>query len=134
MGYSRVSQFSVKKQRLRPARVRKRSFTELPGQNRLSHALHRQSEAQASWRRQNLECAPMKIVSNNGFTLIELLVTLSVAAVLLSIATPSFVAMNERNRITTYTNNFVTALNYARAEAVRRGTTVTVCISTNGTS
>jgi type IV fimbrial biogenesis protein FimT len=63
---------------------------------------------------------------NSGFTLMELMVTIAIAAILLSIAIPSFTPTIASNRLTTYANEFVTALNLARSEAVKRGIQVTV--------
>jgi type IV fimbrial biogenesis protein FimT len=64
-----------------------------------------------------------------GFTLIEMLATVGVATVLLAAATPSFVQMNRNSRIIGYTNEFVGTVNFARAEAIRRGSPVTICRS-----
>jgi len=69
---------------------------------------------------------------NHGFTLIELLVTISVAAILMSVAIPSFTSAISRNRLTTINNEFVTTLNFARSEAVKRGESVWV--RKNGTN
>lgn len=66
---------------------------------------------------------------NSGFTLIELMVTLSIAAILMGIAVPSFQTTIKSNRIVTQTNQLVTALNLARSEAIKRGVQVTVCKS-----
>jgi type IV fimbrial biogenesis protein FimT len=71
--------------------------------------------------------------SVNGFTLIELMVTIAVAAILLSIGIPAFNQMTATNRIASETNDLVSALNFARSEAVKRGATVSVCSSNNGT-
>ncbi len=68
-----------------------------------------------------------------GFTLIELLVTLTVFAILVSLATPSFFNMLATNRMTTQTNEFVVALNTAKSEAVRRGHSVTLLSSNDAT-
>jgi len=66
-----------------------------------------------------------------GFTLIELMITLLIAAILLSQAVPSFMTMLQNNRITTQVNDYVTSLNVARSEAVKRGGRITVCKSAN---
>jgi len=67
----------------------------------------------------------------SGFTLIELLVTISVVAILLAIAVPSFQTFILNNRLATATNELVSALAIARSEAVKRATRVTVCKSAN---
>ncbi len=66
-----------------------------------------------------------------GFTLIELLITIAVAAILLTVAIPSFRDFLLNSRMTTQTNEFVLALAYAKSEAVKRGITVTVCSRAN---
>jgi len=56
-----------------------------------------------------------------GFTIIELMVTLVVAAILLSIAAPSFNAILQDNRLTTSINSMSASLNLTRSEAIKRG-------------
>lgn len=67
--------------------------------------------------------------ASRGFTLIELMITITVAAILLGIAAPSFREMSVRNQLSAYTNDFIAAVNYARSEAVRRGVPISVCKS-----
>lgn len=69
-----------------------------------------------------------------GFTLLEILVTVTVAGLLLAIAVPNFVSLSTRNRLTTYTNDITSAINYARSEAIRRGLPISICASNTGTS
>ena len=70
------------------------------------------------------ECALRK---QAGFTLIELMVTLSVLAILLAIAVPNYITFIQNARLTGQANDLVTALNYARSEAIKRGVRTTVC-------
>lgn len=68
-----------------------------------------------------------------GFTLIELMVTLAVAAIMMTMAVPSFTSMTKNNRLTTQTNQLVTALNLARSEAINRRATINV-VATDASS
>jgi type IV fimbrial biogenesis protein FimT len=61
-----------------------------------------------------------------GFTLMELMVTIAIAGILLGVAIPSFTSLISSNRLTTYANELVTALNFARSEAIKRGQPVTI--------
>lgn len=67
-----------------------------------------------------------KTVSMAGISLVELMITLGIASILLAVATPSFISMVNNARLTTYTNDFVSALMLAKTEAVKRGFRVTV--------
>ena len=69
----------------------------------------------------------IRIDRAGGFTLVELLVTLSIAAILLMLAVPSFQALALDGRRTSLANDLVLALTYAKSEAVKRGVPVTVC-------
>lgn len=68
-----------------------------------------------------------------GFTLIELMVVVGVMSILLAVGLPSL--RDTINRVTT--NNqakaLAASLNFARSEAVKHRTNVTVCGSTSGT-
>lgn len=62
-----------------------------------------------------------------GFTLIELMVTIGIAALLMSLAAPSFRSMLVNNRMSAAANGLFNALNYARNTALSGNTTVVVC-------
>lgn len=69
-----------------------------------------------------------------GFTLIELVMSIAIVGILLTVGIPSFRELITNNRIVSQTNDFVSDLAHARAEAVRRNTRVTICRSNTGTS
>ena len=73
-----------------------------------------------------LSRAPIPPGGMRGFTLIELMVTLTVLAIVLSLAAPSFASLLASNRMATQTNELIGALNLARSEAVRRSQPVTL--------
>ena len=62
-----------------------------------------------------------KSTAISGFTLIELLVTLVIAAVLMTVAVPSFTAFQRNSELTSVANSFVASANGARGEAMKRG-------------
>ena len=61
-----------------------------------------------------------------GFTLIELMIVITILAIVIAIGVPSFTQMIRKNRLAAATNDLAGALQYARAEAVRRGRSVQV--------
>ena len=71
-----------------------------------------------------MEClqAPPQASLHSGFTLIELMVTLAIAAVLMMVGVPSFVAFQRNSELTSQTNSLLAALNAARTEAMKRNT------------
>ncbi|MDM8559268.1 GspH/FimT family pseudopilin [Candidatus Parabeggiatoa sp. HSG14] len=64
--------------------------------------------------------------TQHGFTLIELMVVLAVATILTMWAIPNLRIMVLNNRITSKTNEFVRAVNYARSEAIIRNRPVLI--------
>ncbi len=62
-----------------------------------------------------------------GFTLVEMMITITVAAILLMIAVPSFTNIINSNRLKTTANAMIGALNTARMSAVQRNASVQFC-------
>lgn len=69
---------------------------------------------------------------NAGFTLLELIITVSIAAVLATIAVPSLVNTIRSNRLASVTNEFISTLMNARSEALKRNVQIVVCRSSDG--
>lgn len=63
---------------------------------------------------------PQRHKRAQGFTIIELMITLTVAAILLAIAIPSFNYLTVSSKLTTTANALVNVLGTARSEAIKR--------------
>lgn len=68
-----------------------------------------------------------KTKHSNGFTLLELLITIAITAIVVALAAPSFTDVLDDNILLTQTNQFATAINVARSEAVKRNSRVLIC-------
>lgn len=64
-----------------------------------------------------------------GFTLIELLVVLTIAAILATLAAPSFRRLIQSNSMSSGVNTFMSDLRYARSDSIRLGGGVVMCRS-----
>lgn len=69
---------------------------------------------------------------NKGYSLIELLVSLAILGILLAVALPNFQDTIESNVTNSQAKLFMTTLNLARSEAIKRGTNVGICPSNDG--
>jgi type IV fimbrial biogenesis protein FimT len=70
----------------------------------------------------------------HGFSLVELMVALTVMAILLAIAVPSFRDVLRRHQVSSASNALLAELSYARTEAINRGQLVSMCPSPDGSS
>jgi type IV fimbrial biogenesis protein FimT len=68
----------------------------------------------------------------SGFTMVEMLMTMAIAVIVMALAVPSFRYVTNSNRIAGEINGLLGDLQFARAEAIKEGRTVTVCISSDG--
>ncbi len=68
---------------------------------------------------------------HNGFTLIELLVVVTITAILIAAAAPSFSSLLADYRLNSSSNSLLAALKLARSEARMRQSSVAVCGSSD---
>jgi type IV fimbrial biogenesis protein FimT len=64
----------------------------------------------------------------------ELMMVVMLIALVGSMAVPSFRQYSRNSRVTATQNDLITALSFARSEALKRSLPITVCASANGTS
>lgn len=62
-----------------------------------------------------------------GFTLIELAIVLAIVAILLRVAAPGMSRAVAARALSAQSSEFMAALRFARSEALKRGSAVTVC-------
>jgi type IV fimbrial biogenesis protein FimT len=72
--------------------------------------------------------------TQTGFNMLELMMTIAIAAIVATIGIPSFRYVTNSNRIAGEVNGLLGDLQFARAEAIKEGQNVTVCVSTLGAS
>ena len=70
-----------------------------------------------------------RLRSTAGFTLVELMVVVSLLAILMGLAAPSFARLAKAAAISSAVNQFLADMRFARSEAVRRGGGVVLCRS-----
>jgi type IV fimbrial biogenesis protein FimT len=67
-----------------------------------------------------------------GFTLVELLVVMTIVAILLAMAIPSYNSLAISTTASQYASSMAESALLARAEAIRRNAAVSVCVSADG--
>lgn len=66
-----------------------------------------------------------------GFTLVEVLVVMTISAILLALAVPSFRSIIRTSQISSASNTMLASLDLSRSEAIRRNVVVVLCRSLN---
>jgi len=64
---------------------------------------------------------------SRGFTILELLMVISIVGILAAVGTASFKYVGTSNRITSEINGLLGDMQYARSQAIKTGTSVTIC-------
>ncbi|MBF0610064.1 MAG: prepilin-type N-terminal cleavage/methylation domain-containing protein [Magnetococcales bacterium] len=72
--------------------------------------------------------------SQQGYTLVELMITLAVAGVMIAASAPLVTDILRTNRLTALSNQLIGTLGYARSEAIKRSSRVTMCRSSSGST
>lgn len=71
----------------------------------------------------------MKYKKINGFTLIEILIVITILGIVLSIAYPLYNDSLVNNRLLLESRQTIGLFSFARAEAMRRGESISICAS-----
>jgi type IV fimbrial biogenesis protein FimT len=61
------------------------------------------------------------VARQNGFTIIELMITVLIAAILFALALPNFTQFLRRMQVSQDKNDLIADINFAKAEAIKRG-------------
>ncbi len=75
-----------------------------------------------------------RVGNARGLTLIELMVAITILAILLGWAVPSFNNAVLSSKLTGFANDLVSSTQIARSEAIKRNAAITLCASSNGTT
>ncbi len=67
-----------------------------------------------------------------GFSLIEMIVTVFIIGIVMTMGVPTIGTFMENSRMAATTNALITSLHAARAEAIKRNRTTTICPSADG--
>jgi type IV fimbrial biogenesis protein FimT len=70
---------------------------------------------------------------HSGVTMVELLTVMTIAAILMAVAVPSYRYVTTANRIAGEINGLLGDLQFARYEAIKEGLPVTICSTTAST-
>lgn len=71
---------------------------------------------------------------SRGYSLIELITVMTIIGIAIGIGVPSYRYITNSNRVSAEINQLLGDMQYARSEAVKEGSTVTVCPSNNATT
>ena len=67
--------------------------------------------------------------ATRGFTLVEMMVTVAIVAIMLALAAPAMQQFVTQKAVSTSADELVSALRFARSEALKRSSPVSICAS-----
>jgi type IV fimbrial biogenesis protein FimT len=70
--------------------------------------------------------------TSGGFTLVEMMIAITIMAILMAIAVPSFKDASLSSELRSIANDLVAHAALARSEAIKRNALVTLCVSADG--
>lgn len=71
----------------------------------------------------------MNKTSQKGFSLYELMITVAIAGIMMAVGVPNMIAYSQNSRMTGIANDFHGAFHFARSEASRAKTFISICAS-----
>ncbi len=77
---------------------------------------------------------PRRRADQRGYTLLQLMVAISIVGILSTMGVSSFRYVTNSARVSGEINDLLGDMQYARAEAIKEGQTVSICASSNGTA
>jgi len=75
---------------------------------------------------------PIQMSKQRGFTIIELMVTVTLAAVLMTLAVPSMRDVGLSGQLRSVSNDLLASTRFARSEAIKQNAVVRLCVSADG--
>ena len=77
---------------------------------------------------------PRSSAATRGFTLVEMMVTVAIAGIMLALAAPAMQQFVTQKAVSSSSDELVSALRFARSEALKRSSPVSVCGGNGGTT
>lgn len=71
--------------------------------------------------------------ATRGFTLVEMMVTIAIVAIMLALAAPAMQQFVAQKAVSSASDELVSALRFARSEALKRSAPVSICGNSGGT-
>lgn len=71
---------------------------------------------------------------HSGFTLVELMIVIAIMAIMMAVAAPGWIDTVRNGAVKSTGDRLLSSMSFARSEAIKRNTIVSVCPSSNSTT